>query len=776
MPPVRHRRSGTIKSPGLALKPEAATLRVVDGVARKGDATLARVLSAPARAVRSRAGETLLLLFSPAGDADPGICRELSKLVAEAYWSTAGSVTAALRKSISVANRHLFEHNLNARRCDRCYGGLTCAVLRDQDLFLLAAGPVWACALTGEDLRCFPRGEKLAHLGIGPVPDVRLHHVFAAPGDALLLAPHTLLRAAGQEGVRRVLSMEDVDAAAEDLVRMGSDEFAALITRWEMAPESNPVPKPEPLRVRIKESEGPAPPGDTEAAPDREPSPTAPPREGERSERRLRSRVERSRARQRKWERRAQIREVLKKVGAVLGTMLGGLARHLGNGLGYVWHGLAAVGAGVLALGKWLLGAVIITIRSTLPGSSGTAQRKGLRHPPPEEKTRVLTAIAVAIPIIILALVLLAHYQFATRSRFRGYVNRAKEHIAFAQAANGDSDEARAHWEAALDEIEAAATLEPEHPVAQILRDQARDALDQLEGIHRLGLTQLADFGSANVRRRMVLTAQTLFVVDTAEGWVAGVPVRSEAGEPTDAEEPSETLVRTGQQVDGDELGGLVDCAWVEAEGGRRTSALLVLEENGRLVAHDPAWRSEGGSPQLASVELGSPPWGEPAAVGTYKGQFYILDRNANGPGQIWRHKPEDDAYPGQAERYFSADPPRELGQAADMAIDGYIYVLYQDGTVAKFLGGEEQPFETEGIPGGLGETAGFAVDPNGDGTVYIADRGNDRVVVLDPDGRFRAQLRGDPPLASLEALAVSQSQGRLWVLAGGKVYRAILP
>jgi hypothetical protein len=752
----------------------AATLRVVEGVARRDEAALARVLSAPGRAVRSREGEHLSLLFSPAGGGDAQLWREVAGLVARTYWATPGSVTAALRKSISTANRYLFEHNLNTRRCDRCYGGLMCAVLRDRDLFLLAAGPVWACVLQGEDLRCFPRGEKLAHLGIGPVPDVRLHHVFASPGDTLLLAPHTLLRAAGEEGVRRALSMNDVDAAAESLVQIGSEDFAALVVRWESAAESDPLPTPGPVKIRRQESSAPAPPQEVEAAAGRQPPETPPARERRRPERRMADRG--PRRRQPGSERGAQIKETLGKVGLVLGAILGTLGNYLGGALTVLWHGVAAVGAGLLALGRWLLGLVVITIRSTLPGTGRAARSKGLRHPPPDENRRVMAAIAVAIPVVILALVLLAHRQFATRSQFRGYVNRAKEQIALAQAAGRDTDEARVHWEAALEEIEAAATLEPEHPVAHVLRDQTRDALDELEGIHRLALTELGDFGSSNVERRMVLTGQTLFVLDAAEGWVAGLPIRSEDGEPAIIGGPGETLVRTGQQVDGEELGELVDCVWVEAEGGRQTSTLLVLDENNRLVAYDPAWRGEGGSPQLSLVELGSPPAGTPIAVGTYEGQFYILDGTAGGGGQIWRYKPQGDGYPAQPEGYFPADAPQHLGQATDMGIDGYIYLLYPDGRVDKFLGGEEQTFEARGIPGSLGEVAGFAVDPQGDGSVYLADRDNNRVIVLDEEGRFQAQLRGDPPLESLEALAISQSRGRLWVLAGGKVYRAILP
>jgi hypothetical protein len=126
--------------------------------------------------------------------------------------------------------------------------------------------------------------------------------------------------------------------------------------------------------------------------------------------------------------------------------------------------------------------------------------------------------------------------------------------------------------------------------------------------------------------------------------------------------------------------------------------------------------------------------------------------------------------------RLYGLDYFERLGRAGDRAIDGCSYVLRTDGNVMKFLGGERQPFEIQGIPEGLGEIAGFAVDPEGDGTVYIADRGHNRIVVLGPDGRFQSQLRAEPPLTSLEALAVNQAEGQLYVLAAGQVYAAALP
>jgi len=757
------------------IRPVVASLRVADGVILDDAAPFAGVLTPTARANRGREGEQFFFLFNPTSRVLPGLCRDLRNVVGQTYWSASGSVTATLRRSVSVANQYLFEHNLNAKRSARCYGGLACAVLRDRDLFLLQAGPAWTCVVHEEQLRCFPRGEKLAHMGIGPLADVRLHHIFAALGDTLLLAPYALLRDASEEGLCRTLSLGDVDSIAEGLEQVGGDDFAALVARLEPASKTHVAQ--DRITPQTRRSERPAPPK-REAAEVHETRDRVQ-QEPQFADQQVPEQEVRPRERRPTQERRPLFKEARR----ALGRRLRSGAQNLRRALGYVWHGFAAVGAGLLALGKWLMGAIGTTIRSTLPGSERVASRRIHRHPPPKENRTVMMAIAVAIPIVILAVVVIAYRQFAAESRFQEIISQAKEQIALAQATETDSEEARTHWEQALERVEAAATLQPDAPSTGALRDQVRQALDELDSIKRLTLTQLVDFGSSNAGRRLVLHDQTLFVVDPEDGWAAQVPLHDVERESAEVEgedgsdQPRQSLLlRTGQQIDGEDISPLVDATWVEGEGVQQPSALLVLGEDGQLVSYDPAWRSESGAVQLSLVELTSPPPGRPIAVGSYQGRFYVLDATAEGGGQIWRYYPQGSAYPSEPERYFAASPPHSLEQALDMAIDGHIYILYRDGTVQRFLGGEIQPFEIENIPGGLGEVAGFAVDPNGDGTVYVADRGNDRILVLGPEGEFKSQLRADPPLTSLEALAVSQADRRLYALAAGQVYAGALP
>ncbi len=752
-------------APRASIALTVSTLRFADGALRD-PAPFATVLRAPNKAARSRHDDQLIFFLHPTNAEALDLCQELHQVIAEAYWSTVGSVTAALRRAASLTNRHLFEHNLNAEPSDRCYGGLACAVLRQKDLFLLQAGPASACILQEDRISCFPRGEKLAHLGIGPAPDVRLHHIFAATGDTLLLASPTLLRAVGKDGLRRVLPRDEVTSVLTGLQQLAANaDFIALVARWEPASVAKAPEGPASPRARRSEARSPALRAQPKPRNMREPVE----HEAHVAERRLVKprpvAKEQPSVREQKAPRKKLARELGKKLGSSLG--------HVARGLRYVWHAVAAAAAGVTALGRWLIGATATTIRRTLPGAEQKAYRRVHRRPPPDENRNVLIAVAVGIPLLVIAVVALAYLQLARVSRFEATIQQAEEQIAMAQAAQAGSEEARAHWQVALQRIDTAAALQPGDPSAQALREQVRDALDHIDQIERLTLSQLADFGSSHVERRLVPSDQVLFVLDSADGWGARVSLdRPGAGSES---ENVLVLLRTGQQVAGEEVGQLVDCAWAGREGGRQSGALLVLEKGGGLVSYDPAWRSETGAPHLARLELSAPLPGRPVAVGTYQGQFYVLDAAETG-GQIWRYRPEGNAYPRSPEPYFETPPDKELAKAVDMAIDGHIYILYNDGTVDKFLGGELQQFEIRGVPGDIGEVAGLAVDPRGQGTIYVADRSHNRVVELHPDGRFKAQFLADGAFAALEALAVNEGERRLYVLDGGKLHVASLP
>jgi len=711
------------------IEPVVGTLRIASG-ARREDASLwATAMLSPPQAARGRADERLFVLLDLSGPASPHLYRELREAVAHTYWATTGSITAALRQATTAANAHLFRTNLRSAPSDRCIGSLICAVLHEDDLFILQAGSGRVYFLHGARLECFSRAEESPPLGLGPLADVRLYHTFVAPGDTLLLASSDLARGTDEAGLFRALSRANVQAVQEGLEQVGAGaDFTALAVRW-------------------------AVPGETPTAREKVPAVREAPRPTPRLERKPP-----------RPERRAPPQPVRKP----------------GPGLGErMEKGIRSGGRGIATAGAWLAGGVSTLFRRMLPGPERGVRRRAPvprprpARPVPRENRIAMMALAVGIPVVLAIVVALAYLWFGTESRTRRFINRAKEEMALAQAAGGNPQEARRHWEAALEYANSAVALRPADPLATTLQAQVQAALDRLDGIVRLQPVLLWDFGPGSAPRQLAVHGQAAFVLDPAGGWVARLTLNP-TGDGVVEQESASIVVQTGQQIGEGKVGDLVGCAWVSPGGERQTSGLLILEQDGTLMNYDPAWVNEGGTPQLVRSFLVTSPTSA-RAVGSFGGRLYILDADAN---QIWRYDARGDTYPERPDRYFVTSPPRSLAEASGMAIDGKIYVLYQGGEVLQFLQGQHQPdFAVRGLPGDIGQAVALAVDPERDsGVVYVADRGNRRVVVLGPDGAFRAQFRADEAFDALEALAVDEAARRLYVVSGGQFYVAVLP
>jgi hypothetical protein len=384
-----------------------------------------------------------------------------------------------------------------------------------------------------------------------------------------------------------------------------------------------------------------------------------------------------------------------------------------------------------------------------------------------------MMAIAIGIPVVIAVIVALAYLSFGENARVQGFIDQAEKEITLAHEAGGLSESTRHHWEAALEYAIAAVALRPDNPAATALKAQAQAALDFLDGIVRLQPVRLWDFGSGASPRRLFVHGQMIFVLDPAGGWVSQLTLNP-AGDGVVEQGEAPILVQSGQHIDGEEVGPLVDFAWAGPAGEGQANGLLIVEEGGAVINYDPAWVDESGTPRLTRSLLGTPPAGVCREVESFGGRLYVLDPVAE---QIWRYEPRGYFYPDQPDHYLVVQPPRSLEDAVDIAIDGNVYVLYADGTILKFMRGELQPFDVQGLSNPIGRAIVLAIAPEGgSGLIYLADQGSRRVVVLDPDGAFHAQFRADEAFDALESLAVDEAAKRLYVISDGELFMASLP
>jgi hypothetical protein len=296
-----------------------------------------------------------------------------------------------------------------------------------------------------------------------------------------------------------------------------------------------------------------------------------------------------------------------------------------------------------------------------------------------------------------------------------------------------------------------------------------RDKVDRVERLYWIGSLRTYDNPLTQLRR-VISDGLDLYVLDTGGDHVyhqrlddMGDGLQPDTGDPV--------LVQRAQQVATTVVGEIIDMTWMPASTNRQASGLLILESEG-LLEHSPKGN-------LTAVPIvGTEGWILPVAVAGYDGNLYILDPQA---GQILRYVRGPDGYTTPPEHYLSPDLKDILVGGIDMAIDGFIYVLYADGTVQKFEGGAPAPFEIMGIDRPLSNPTAIYTGPDHlVQFIYIADAGNQRIVQLDKDGRFVRQIRPreeeSVPFDSLKSIFVDESANKLYFLDNQSLYIANIP
>jgi hypothetical protein len=681
------------------------------------------------------------------------LAMQLADAIQDVYYKWRGSITAGLQEAIRQANKLLFDENRNALAGERRTAGVSCAVLRRDDLFIAQAGPgAIFLARQGQVTRLPdvspwlddvpPEEVDAAPLGVRREANVFLYHTQVGEDDTLLLVESEPARSVPEHAWPRILSAPTVEGILDGLLASTqmSDSPALAIRLFEGEAEAAPA--------RARRGTGPVPvtvagpvEGEVEAAP--EPV------------------LERSSS----WA--AQ------------------------SGLG---HRLQRVGRAFAALGAGLLGALLALLRGLIPGQvspapepvSETVERKGRKSKPAASRQegaerndllhKLLIVVAVAIPLIVAAIVLATYVQ-------RGQVQRAELDQLW--------QEADARWNQAQETTDQAAvrTLLTEaqgmldqllerkssYPGAADLQDRIQARLDEINQVRRI--TWLAPLhtypGSADLSR-VVVEGIHIFVMDRNGGKVYHHQM-DEFQQSLTPDSEDTVLVSKGDQVGDVVVGDLVDMTWMPVGNNRQTANLLILTSNGSLIQYDPATEERVA---LKVADAGT--WQFPRLVGGYYGRFYVLDPTAN---EIWRYDPTPDGY---------SDPPAEwlesevdLAGIVDMAIGNSIFLAYADGKMRKLTAGGPDTFDISdwdlppANPGAI-----FTRPPEETRWVYLADRGNSRIVQCSDQGQFKRQFRladassqeaGDP-LARVTSLFVDEISAHAFFLSGQQLYLAVLP
>jgi hypothetical protein len=291
------------------------------------------------------------------------------------------------------------------------------------------------------------------------------------------------------------------------------------------------------------------------------------------------------------------------------------------------------------------------------------------------------------------------------------------------------------------------------------LEDRLADNLARIDGIRDLpDLIQVADLtapGLAAPAASQVALGPQVYLLDAAAGKVVALP---REGEPKPL-----TLFEEGRPAGPDRTGKARHITWWAPEGNR-PGLLLVLDDQRRLYSVD----ARG---DVRPVALGdTAEWKTDTGIVVGTSHLYVLDAGAN---QVWRYALNAGGFPGAPEPLLTARASLKDVTGISIAA-GAPMIATSDGRLLRVADGLAQPMQPVATDRPLLAPAPPQLN-GGDGLLYVADRGNQRVVLLGTDATFRGQLVHHR-LAGLQSIALDEAAGVLYAIAGQSLVRATIP
>lgn len=752
------------------------------------------------------------------------VTAELAQLLRQVYFGWRGSVTAGLQQAIREANALLLEENRQSLPGEQRTAGVSCVVLREDDLYIAQAGPAAVYLLQGGHVTRFPDEspwldnmppEETEVAALGERLDLRceLFHSKVGLGDTILVANGDLARNVRPGAWPNLLSRASIRSVLEDLLAAGRGlDLLALVVRLgdeqagsvQIQPEVSPAARTAFRRrdelvqeePKLQETVPAIPREAVEPAWEEVETVQVQPEAEEELPVRARQRIAPA------WKEPARIlsqprgaepqpalsqeevKPIWKGVSASLAQLqLGERLRTLVRTLGAVLVGLAA--------GLWALLRGFVPERTDRPGPERrtTAVKTSQRKPKPRAKPRrtadarsdsvqkLLIGVAIAIPLIVAIVVVVTWLQRgqAQRGELQALLEQANIHWQQAQIL-GDDQTVRTHLTEADRFLGQYLERRPEDAEATDLQKRIQARLDVINQVKRISwVGELNSYPSTANLSRVVVQGTHVFVMDRQNGQVYHHQLDEQLQRTLDTSTLQTVLVSRGDHVGDVVVGDLVDMVWMPTGTDRLTASLVILESGGTLLDYDPA------TDQLVPLRVAdSEAWQYPRLVGSHSGRFYLLDSSAS---KIWRYDPTSDGYSNPPTDWLQTTV--DLAGVVDMAIGDSIHLLYADGAIRKFTGGLPDTFDISDWDSPPSNPSAIFARPQEETRwVYVADRGNSRIVQASMEGQFRQQFRladaqaienGDA-LAETTSLFVDEILGNAYLLSRQKLYLLILP
>ena len=390
----------------------------------------------------------------------------------------------------------------------------------------------------------------------------------------------------------------------------------------------------------------------------------------------------------------------------------------------------------------------LMNLADEIPASSAhrpELERKTKRRAPPLRTALLALGLMAIVLAGVAAALLLPTLLSRGDEQFSQQIEQARQGLA-AAALGVDLESSRASLRQARGDVNLALEHKPLDQQALDLRVEIEAALAELELVvvptELSTLVDLGRFGPSIALGTVRRSGERLYALDDAGGRVFSISPEGVAsvvfteGAALDDAGERRAARPISLAPDGEAL-------WVLDSAGQ----LFRLERGGALLIGLPELERLGSLDAIAISDSG----------------LWVLD--AQG-GAVWlfpRTASDERLQLGAPSRMT---PRTDLAAGTEIAIaaqsDGSVAILItlSDGRLRRFVDQEERPLTLEGLDREPLAPASISVgEPSG--LIYLADRGNDRVLILGPDGALSRQIASEQ-LRGVRGVAVDEASGRL--------------
>ncbi len=685
--------------------------------------------SAPPKANRSRKNDFLFIHLTLTGPLEEmaELAQDILTTTSQHFYQSGGSITSALRQAISSANQKLLHLNLSTTARSR-EGAFSCAVLHNDELFLVQTGE--ALALLGHNFgveRLPPAPpQKVTPLGRSAGLSLNYDHHRLQDGDMLLLADPRITHLSTDVLAPALVDVELETGLSTLQQIVGANTARLLLIEFTKDAEERfpdvitpaaTIAVANDMPDPVREGSLPAIPADA-----RQPQPVR--------------------------------TDSTSKVPSEFVANVEYNTRKATAGAAF----------GLASFTDWL--------------TDMLARLNPPRRDDEEKTNWTLPAVlALAIPFIVAIIVTGVYLQRGDAQRFAELKTEMGQNIGIADTVGGE--EQRNYYKNVLALAEEAEEIRPFDGEVARLRQEAKNALDELDGVTRLQGHLLYEY-----EPETLLTAVTLqggfdgglYTLDSDSNVTYHQTDESYIqlqGEP-------ENIIFKDKALGSHIVRNVIDMMWRPTGNNVSREGIAMLDTGGALITYYPNHNDTRAAPLgLASA------WQIPQAMATFDERLYILDVGAR---EIWKYFPEGEGFIiKDDEQILALDTSANLESAIDIDIyseDGSLLTLYNDGRIRYYdtrsgrVQWDEQKLITDGgltLP--LAQPSAAKLVGKGlNSSVFVADPGTGRILQIARGGLVIAQYRADDEFGqdlfrNIQDFAVAEGPLRIFVTDGNKLY-----